>query len=196
MPRSFGVVVVVALMMWALLGVLAGRALGNHVQCGDVITQDTTLDPDLADCPGDGIVIGADGVTLDLNGHTVDGDVDPSDFLGCDTGVVNGRFDNCAGYPGPRGHSGVTVEDGTVRQFAFGVQAVAADANSLLRLRVSSSSSFAAISTIYLSSSVIEGNRAQGNGDDGIDVEASGTTVTANLATGNLASPTRRGLRK
>jgi hypothetical protein len=42
MPRSFGVVFVVALMMWALMGVLAGRALGNHVQCGDVVKQDTS----------------------------------------------------------------------------------------------------------------------------------------------------------
>jgi parallel beta-helix repeat protein len=168
MPRSFGVVVVVALMTWALLGMLAGRALGNHVQCGDVITQDTTLDSDLVDCPGDGIVIGADGVTLDLNGHTVDGDVDPSDFLGCDTGIVNGRSDNCAGYPGPRGHSGVTVKNGAVRQFAFGVQAVAGDANSLLRLRVSGSSSFAAISTLYLSNSLIEGTQAFDNRGAGI----------------------------
>jgi hypothetical protein len=31
MPRSFGVVFLVALMMWALLGVLAADALGNYV---------------------------------------------------------------------------------------------------------------------------------------------------------------------
>ena len=41
--------------------------------CGDVITQDTTLDSDLIDCPGDGVVIGASGITLDLAGHTIDG---------------------------------------------------------------------------------------------------------------------------
>jgi hypothetical protein len=29
MPRSFGVVFVVALMMWTLLGMLAGEALGS-----------------------------------------------------------------------------------------------------------------------------------------------------------------------
>jgi hypothetical protein len=36
MPRSFGVVFLVALMFWALLGLFAGRALGNHVECGAV----------------------------------------------------------------------------------------------------------------------------------------------------------------
>jgi hypothetical protein len=52
-----------------------------------VITTDTTLDSDLLDCPGHGIVIGAPGITLDLNGHTVDGDGDPRPpHLGCDTG--------------------------------------------------------------------------------------------------------------
>jgi hypothetical protein len=87
MPRSFGVVFVVALAMWALLGMLVSDALANHVTCGDVITTDTTLDSDLLDCPGHGIVIGAPGITLDLNGHTVDGDGDPRPpHLGCDTG--------------------------------------------------------------------------------------------------------------
>jgi hypothetical protein len=37
MPKSFGVVFLVALMTWALLGLFVGRALGNHVQCGDAI---------------------------------------------------------------------------------------------------------------------------------------------------------------
>ena len=44
------------------------------MSCGDTITTDTTLDSDLVDCPTNGIVIGADNVTLDLNGHTIDGD--------------------------------------------------------------------------------------------------------------------------
>ena len=31
MPKSFGVIFVVALMIWALLGVLAGEALANDI---------------------------------------------------------------------------------------------------------------------------------------------------------------------
>ena len=48
-------------------------ALAAHVACGDAITQDTTLDSDLLDCPGNGVEIAADGVTLDLGGHLIDG---------------------------------------------------------------------------------------------------------------------------
>jgi hypothetical protein len=83
------------------------------VSCGDTIVADTILDRDVVDCPNNGIVIGADGITLDLNGHLIDGDATP--FAACrrrqfcDTGVVND------------GHDGVTVRDGSVRQFGAGV---------------------------------------------------------------------------
>ncbi|MDQ4132332.1 MAG: hypothetical protein M3179_03805 [Actinomycetota bacterium] len=36
-------------------------------------TQDTVLDAELGPCPGNGIVIGANHITLDLNGRTVFG---------------------------------------------------------------------------------------------------------------------------
>jgi hypothetical protein len=45
----------------------------TQVQCGDVITTDTRLSRDLNNCPADGVVIGASRVTLDLDGHTIDG---------------------------------------------------------------------------------------------------------------------------
>ena len=82
--------------------------------CGDTITVDTTLQADLIGCPSNGLVIGADDLTLDLNGHTIDGDAalqDPCpDDTSCDWGVDNGA-----------GHSGLTVVNGTVTDFDFGV---------------------------------------------------------------------------
>ena len=75
------------------------------VSCGETITADTKLANDLTDCPEHGIVIGADDITLDLNGHTVDGAL---------AGDFNG-IDNTAG------HEGVTVENGSVREFVEGV---------------------------------------------------------------------------
>jgi parallel beta-helix repeat protein len=92
-------------------GALAGQQI--HVSCGDTITADTTLDSDLVDCPSNGLVIGADGITLDLNGHTIAGNGEPvepcprGEF--CDVGVLN------------VGHDGVAVRDGSVREFATGV---------------------------------------------------------------------------
>ena len=90
------------------------EAANKQPQCGDTITADTTLDSDLVDCPNNGIVIGADDITLDLNGHRIDGDgapaagCDPATEF-CDVGVANDR------------HDGVTMMDGSIRQFGGGV---------------------------------------------------------------------------
>jgi hypothetical protein len=77
-PNSLAVIVAFAGAGAAVLD--GGVALASHVSCGDTVTADTTLDSDLVNCPNNGIVIGADNITLDLNGHTIDGDnalVDP-----------------------------------------------------------------------------------------------------------------------
>ncbi len=106
-----GTVVLVATVA-GVLAVTGGDASADHVSCGDTITVDTTLDSDLIDCPNHGIVIGADDITIDLNGHQVSGDGEPfepcpaGEF--CDVGLLND------------GHDGVTVRDGSVREFAFG----------------------------------------------------------------------------
>jgi large repetitive protein len=93
--------------------VTGGEASAGHVSCGDTITADTTLDGDLLDCPNNGIVIGADDIALDLNGHRIEGDGEefepcPEDGF-CDIGVLND------------GHDGVTVRRGSVREFGVGV---------------------------------------------------------------------------
>jgi parallel beta-helix repeat protein len=105
------------LVAFAVVGATAvggGRALASQVSCGERITADTTLQQDLVNCPNHGIVIAADGITLDLNGHLVDGDGTPAADCDqrkepCDFGVFND------------GHDGVTVMHGSVREFAVGV---------------------------------------------------------------------------
>lgn len=79
---------------------------GAVVGCGAVVTTDTTLTTDLLGCAGDGLVIGADGITLDLNGHLVSGDAveDPSE--------VGIRVS---------GHHSVHVTNGAVQGFWRGV---------------------------------------------------------------------------
>jgi parallel beta-helix repeat protein len=107
------VAIIVAVGAVALLAAGAGPALASHIACGETITTDTTLDSDLIDCPNNGIVIGADDVTLDLDGHVVDGDgtefADCPDDEFCDFGILS------------VGHDGVAVRDGSVRGFAVGV---------------------------------------------------------------------------
>jgi parallel beta-helix repeat protein len=110
--RSLRAPAIVAVLA-ATIALSAGQAEASHVTCGQTITADATLDSDLVNCPNNGIVIGADDITLDLNRHTVGGDdelVDPcAEDEFCDTGVLND------------GHHGVTIEGGAVTQFGTGV---------------------------------------------------------------------------
>src|SRR5688572_15838454 len=126
MPRLIGPGLLTVLAGVTLLA-SGGQALASHVQCGDVITQDTTLDSDLIDCPGDGIVIGASDITLDLGGHTVQGNA-----VGC--GIANGPTDWCLSPI--EGYERVTVRDGVVRDFYLGVGIGNVTDSALLRLRV------------------------------------------------------------
>ena len=111
--RGVGLVAALVLAFAAVVVLHADSAYATHVTCGDTITTDTVLDSDLIDCPNNGIIIGANGITLDLNGHMIDGDgqlVDPcpeGEF--CDAGVF------------ADGHDGVTVMNGSLREFASGV---------------------------------------------------------------------------
>jgi large repetitive protein len=74
---------------------VAGPAAAQPLTCGQVITQDTRLDSDL-NCFGTGVrtalFIGADGITLDLSGHTIS----------ADRSIIND------------GHDNVTIRNGTL----------------------------------------------------------------------------------
>src|SRR4051794_39959377 len=59
-----------------LLGGSVGQASATTVHCGDVITQNTTLEADVLGCTGVAISIQGDNVVLNLNGHTVEGTID------------------------------------------------------------------------------------------------------------------------
>jgi parallel beta-helix repeat protein len=60
------------------------------LRCGDAVMRDTTLTADLSNCRGTGLVLGADGITLDLNGHTITGAPAAADTLGI---LARGRRD-------------------------------------------------------------------------------------------------------
>jgi hypothetical protein len=90
----------------ALLGtVLVGTASAAHVGCGQTITQSTVLDTNVGPCSGEGILIGADNITLDLNGFAVFGISAPGEGPGI---LLDER-------------TAVTVRNGTVRLFDAGV---------------------------------------------------------------------------
>lgn len=85
------------------------------VSCGETITADTTLANDLTNCPNNGIVIGADDITLDLNGHAVDGDGFDNLAEDCPDGYCDTGID-ITGH-----HQAVTIQNGSVEEFSSGI---------------------------------------------------------------------------
>lgn len=90
------------LVVFVSLAFPASNVQADQAGCGQVLTGNITLTNDLLACAGDGLVIGAGGITVDLNGHLVQGT-----RLG--VGVRN------------PGHHDVTIRNGTIRNFDHGV---------------------------------------------------------------------------
>jgi parallel beta-helix repeat protein len=161
---------ILALVVAGCTVVGGGQALASHVGCGDTITTDTTLDSDLVNCPNNGIVIGADNITLDLNGHTIDGDGTPIDPCPegepCDIGVLN-----------VAGHDRLTIVGGTVQQFGVGVLVEGA-AHRLHQFAASDNTDFGII-VAESTNSVIEQTSMSDNGTSGLVLVGSRRALVA-----------------
>jgi parallel beta-helix repeat protein len=86
----------------ACVAVVVPVAHADQIICGQVIRTSTTIDNSLAGCAGDGLVIGASGITVDLNGNTIQG-------TGLGAGIQN------------NGHDDVTIRNGALLDFDHGV---------------------------------------------------------------------------
>jgi parallel beta-helix repeat protein len=158
------------------LAVGVGVAAAAPVSCGEIITTSTKLQNDLVDCPGDGVVIGADNVTLDLNGHTIDG-------LGGAAPFGSDGIDNSGGY------DNVVIKNGTVTQFQQGVTLVGTTGNLARNLDVTQNVSsgvvvdgFAALDSF---DNQLVGNRVSSNGDAIVLIGSSANVIRANTAMAN-----------
>ncbi len=150
-------------------------ALAGQLSCGDTIVVDTKLYADLVDCPGDGIVIGADGVTLNLNGHTIDGS---------GSGIGPGEWDPGAGVA-VRFHKGVTVKNGSIREFSQGV--VLDNAEDARVQGLTLTANMRGIELAITDGSVVEKNSIAGSELDGIRLgSSSGNLIQKNHLVGNV----------
>jgi parallel beta-helix repeat protein len=84
------------------VALLVPVAHADQVACGQVITTSTTITNSINGCAGGGLTIGASGITVDLNGHTIQG-------TGLGVGILN------------EGHDDVTIRNGAVQDFDHGV---------------------------------------------------------------------------
>jgi nitrous oxidase accessory protein NosD len=126
-------------------------------QCGDTIKHDVTLHANL-DCAAsntDGLVIGKDGVTIDLNGHKI---VGPGGGAGGYYGIDDGD-----------GHDRLTVKNGTIANYYYDVYlyGVAFPTISKVHLNVDGSHSYDGVYSEYSNSGKFLDNTSA-HGDEGL----------------------------
>jgi hypothetical protein len=141
--------------------------------CGDDVTTNAVLGKDLS-CTGDGIIVHAAGIKVDLNGHMLMGDGGANDF-----GVDNsGGFDK------------VAVKNGVVRNFGTGVLANgAADQSTITNVVASGNAAGGFDISGDLAS--ISSSTASSNDGRGIQVTGDKASVKSATATGNGESGIR-----
>jgi hypothetical protein len=110
-------------LLFPLVTLAAGTlAAANHVTCGMVVTTNITLERDLV-CSGPGLIVGAHGIVIDLNDHTLFGSA-PSVF---GHGVDITAFND------------VTLKNGIIDGFSNGVIVSGAMHTTVSRLEVRNS---------------------------------------------------------
>jgi hypothetical protein len=145
--RLWSMVAAMVALVVVLVVVVAPEASGKGgtpiTSCGQVVQTNAFLTQDLH-CGGtDGVVVGADGITIDLKGFALIGG--------------NGGFG-----VSDDGYDRVTVTNGIVRNFVWGVYA------------------FNQSDKLSLPSLVVSGN-----GFDGVNVDGDSTSVASSIVSGN-----------
>lgn len=166
----------------ALLAVLAtvvSAATASSVQaqgrtpiraCGQVVRHSAVLTRDLY-CRGlPGVVVGAPGITIDLKGFTLRGDRTPGSY----------------GIDDLRGYDGVTIENGSLRNFDYGLVGFAADR--LVVSRVHASGNLGDGIFVAGAAAAVSASTSSGNGGDGIYVLGASADVRSTTASGNLGN--------
>ena len=141
--------------------------------CGATLVADLRLDYDLA-CPGNGLIVGADGITIDLNGHTISG---PGSGVGIS--VPN--------------RTGVVITGGTVKNFLAGVQLVNSTGISIKKNQFNGNQD--AVFLIGSSGNIIKENAAWQNSRVGVMLRPSAiNNSTQNLVAENTLSDNLNGI--
>lgn len=211
---SGSVVLLLALSVLALSApaLAKGSEGGMSLACGTTITSSVTLKSDVGPCPGNGIVLGADEITLNCAGHSVTGTVSSEAGIGTqnnDVKVVNcnvsGFFVGFAVYQGTgdsfvsdsaqhnmqhgflvlEGSNATFTNDEAVGNGGSGFAVTLGDGSTLTNDRATSNG--VAGFAIYLSSrDSLVNDEADGNGQAGFGVTGSSNSLVNDRASGNL----------
>jgi len=169
-------ILVVAIAVLLIGFVQFARPVAASDLCGATVTGDLELQHDLA-CAGDGLLVGADGVTINLNGHTIMG---PN--TATSVGIrVGGRSDI------------IIKGDGTVEDFQTGILIENSMHVTVEGLRVlhnghkdSAADSSAGIAVVASTHVRVKENTAWNNGNAGIFLMGSSQVrIVGNIAGGS-----------
>lgn len=144
--------------------------LESHA-CNDLITSSFKLENSMGPCATNGLRIGADNLTIDLNGKTIIGDLGLTD-----SGILNngGVGDN------------LQLKNGFIKKFGIGVKIFQKSDAKVIGVHVAGSSAIGIELTFGVSGHVVKNSSVTGSGDVGIDVNnvgdvlITGTQVVAN----------------
>lgn len=155
----------------SLCPVIAKTKPGLQISsCGQSVTTNAVLTQSLTCLGTHGIVVGASGITIDLNGHVLKGDGAPNRY----------GIDDSAGY------DDVTIENGVVRNFGAGVNAASgADHVTISKLVAAGNNTGINVDGIYSS---ITSSTASGNGGTGISLAGDRPSITSSSAAGNVGN--------
>jgi parallel beta-helix repeat protein len=137
---------IVTVLFIAIVTLAAPAARTTADLCGATIVEDLTLDQDLT-CAAGGPIVGADGIKINLQGHSITG-------AGAGVGItVSGR-------------TGVTIFGGTIGNFGTGVLTIGSTAvvikDNLLRSNTDGVDVQAGSSDITIKANTFENNRTRG----------------------------------
>lgn len=149
----------------------------GHLECGDVIVEDTVLTADLiCDGLGDALVIGADDIVLDLGGYTITG-----------PGATAPPPADGSGVRIPPGYSGVTVQKGTIAGFRAGVVIDSSSDNTVTKIHAIANER--GVNLANAARSIVTQNTVESSTGDGVAVGgagSSGSVVSQNHVVGNV----------
>lgn len=166
--------------------VLAAPAQAAPLTCGHKVTTSVTLSADITNCPEDGLIVGADNITIDLGGHAI--------TAGAGSGGMTPNYSDGIDVDG---HTGVTIRHGSITGFLYSISSRAnATATTMVNLavdceifldgdrnradRIDVNSAQYHSGAITLHGNAISITRSQTYGYGAIDVLGDGATIDAN----------------
>lgn len=144
---------------WALLvsmSVAAAPQVVFAVACGDSVSGNTNLATSLTNCPGTGLTVTANNVTITCNpGVEIDGNASGSS--NSDTGII------------ASGRSNVVVDGCIIKDFYRGIQYTSGTGGAITDSSFSNNALYA-IDLVQTTGVAIDGNTVTTSGDEGIHV--------------------------